>query len=112
MTYVIVAVLATICTFLGFALECTSGNITHLENGREPNAGAALFPNIPFNPLLAVGVAWALERVHVHLGLWVFVGLFLIYLPCWWFSLRRLTRKLDALKADTGYPSEDPTQAD
>jgi hypothetical protein len=54
MTYAIVIVLAVIFTFLGFAIDITNGNITHVKNGREPNADAAIFPNIPFNPLMAV----------------------------------------------------------
>ena len=81
MKYAIIALLATIFTFLGFAIECTSGNITHVKHGRKPNAGAAVFPSFPVIPLLVLGFAWLMDQWHANIGFWSVVGLFLVYLP-------------------------------
>ena len=97
MTYAIVIVLSVIFTFLGFAIEITNGNIGHVKNGREPNAGAAIFPNIPFIPVMVVLFAWLLNSCYPNLGFWIVVGLFTLYLPYWWWSLRSLDGKLQSL---------------
>jgi len=99
MTYAIVIVLSVIFTFLGFAIEITNGNIGHVKNGREPNAGAAIFPNIPFIPVAVGFFAWLLNSCYPHLGFWIIVGLFTLYLPYWWWSLRRLDGELQSLLA-------------
>ncbi len=70
MTNVIVVVLSVIFTFLGFAIEVTNGKIRHVENNREPNAGAAIFPGIPFIPLFIAGVVWMLNSIYPNLGFW------------------------------------------
>ena len=100
MTYAIVATIGVIVAFMGFAIEIADGNITHVRNGREPNAGAAIFPSIPFFPALAAGVSWLLDQAHSGLGLWVVVGLFALWVPFWWRSLRRLDKELASLKTD------------
>ena len=51
-----------IASVQSFASEITRGNIDHLKNGRKPNAGAVIFPTIPFVQIVAVGVAWLLEK--------------------------------------------------
>ena len=48
--------------------EITDGNIRHVQNGRTPNAGAALFPNIPFVQVTYVLVAWGLDHLHQGIG--------------------------------------------
>ena len=101
MTYAIVIVLSVIFTFLGFAIEITNGNIGHVKNGREPNAGAAIFPNIPFIPLTVLLFAWLLNGCYPNLGFWIVVGLFTLYLPYWWRSLRRLNGELQSLLAES-----------
>ncbi len=99
MTYLLLAALWTVATFLGFAIEVTSGNIRHVENGREPNAGAALFPNIPCVPLLFVGLAWLLDQVYPMLGFWTCVVLFCLFVVSWWFWRRKLNAQLQDLIA-------------
>jgi hypothetical protein len=100
MTYAIVALLATVATCQGFAIEITKGNITHVRHGREPNAGAAIFPNIPTVPLLAVGGAWILNQCWPNLGFWAIIALFCLHQPFWWYHLRQLNREFDQLKGD------------
>jgi len=98
MTYAIVAAIGVVLTFMGFATEIVASNIVHVQNGREPSAGAAVFPSIPLVPLLLVGVAWGLDHIRSGLGIWVVCGLFVLYLPAWFFRLRRLSRRLESLK--------------
>ena len=99
MQYAIVVVLSTVFTFLGFAAEVTAGNIRHIQNGREPNAGAAIFPNIPFVPLFFVSVVWLLNRIYPNLGVWAFALFCVWFVPNWWFSLRKLRQQFNALVA-------------
>lgn len=99
MAYAIVIVLSVIFTFLGFAIEITSGNIVHVKHGREPNAGAAIFPNIPCIPVTVVLFTWFLNGCYPNLGFWIVVGLFTLYVPYWWWSLRRMNGELQSLLA-------------
>ena len=96
-SYSIIIVLAVIFTFLELVLEATKGNIVHVKNGREPNAGAAIFPGIPCIPFAGVLLAWLLNHCYPNLGFWTVVGLFTLYLPCWRRSLRRLDGELQLL---------------
>ena len=99
MAYAIVIVLSVTFTFLGFATECATRNIVHVKHGREPNAGASIFPTIPFIPAMAVGFTWFLNGFYPNLGFWVIVVLFVLYVPYWWWNLRRLDAKLQSLFA-------------
>ena len=101
MQYAIVVVLSVLFTFLGFITEVTAGNIRHVENGREPNAGAAIFPGIPFVPLFFVGVVWMLNRIYPNLGFWAFIGFGAWFVPNWWLSLRKLRRQFNDLVANS-----------
>ncbi len=67
--YILIVGLALISCAIGIAAETTWGNIIHLKNGRPPNAGAALFPNILFVPLAYVAAALALDWFYSGLGL-------------------------------------------
>ena len=100
MTYGIVVLLSVIVAFLGFATEITDCNIRHVKNGREPNAGAAIFPGIPFIPLITVGFVWAVNRIYPNLGFGLFVSLFCVFVPSWWINIRRSNKKLRALIAN------------
>lgn len=73
-TYGLVVALAVLSCFVGFALQITRGNLVHLRNGRQPNARAALFPDIPCVPLTYAVATWALERIHPGLGLAIVVA--------------------------------------
>ena len=66
--YALIVALALLSCFLGFVLEITQSNILHVRNGQPPNAGAALFPNIPFVPLTYVLGAWGLNQLQPDLG--------------------------------------------
>lgn len=76
MIYIIAVALGLAACVQGFLTEITAGNIGHLRNGRPPNARAALFPSIPFIPLLFVGVAWLLRLFISKHATWILLALF------------------------------------
>lgn len=110
MTYVVVAIVGVLFASLGFALKIVSGNITHVTNGRQPNARAALFPTIPFTPAYFVGFAWLLDQMREGLGLWTTVGLFAAYVPLWKMELRRLNLELESKMLATNIESIQPNK--
>jgi hypothetical protein len=101
MGYVAVIVASLIVTVFGFSLEITAGNIGHVRNGREPNAGAAIFPSIPFNPAFAIGLSWLLNRWHMNLGTWAVIGLCFVSVCCCAISQRRLNAELRTLMEES-----------
>jgi len=94
MTFLLAIVLSVIVSVYAFASEITAGNIGHLQNGREPNAGAALFPTIPFLQVVAVGVAWFLEKVAPEYAVWALLGAFLVLTVMWAVSFVKLRAEL------------------
>ena len=79
-------------------VEGTSGNIQHLKNGREPNAGVALVPLVPGAQILLLGLAWLLNKflpAYALAALAVVYGLFSV---AWLVSYRRLSHEFNALK--------------
>ncbi len=87
MYYVIVFVVALVVTFMGFMAEVLHGNIRHLENGRDPEAGASIFPNIVCVPLLALGLASGLNQVWSGLGFKALSVLLVVILAFWTWSM-------------------------
>jgi hypothetical protein len=100
MTYLLAVVLSLIVSFYVFASEVTAGNIRHLQNGREPNAGAAVFPTVPLLQMLAVGLAWFLERVTPEFAIWGLVGGFLVLSVRWAVSIAKLKAELIRVTED------------
>ena len=60
-SYIIIGALSLLLSIYGFILEVTKGNIVHLENGREPSAGAAFFPTIPIVQVFHLVALWAMD---------------------------------------------------
>ena len=67
MSYIIVIVLSLISSILNFKLEIIESNITHIKNGREPNASASILPVIPLAQIFYVGVTWLLNQ-YIYYG--------------------------------------------
>jgi hypothetical protein len=99
MVYFIAVFLGFVACVQGFLSEITSGNITHLKNGRPPNARAALFPSIPFVPLVFVGVAWILRMVILEYATWILLGAFFTLSLFWAVSFARLVAELRRIEA-------------
>ena len=68
MWYFGLVLLAFVACFVSFAVEITTGNIAHIRNGREPNAGAAVLPTIVLVPAVFVLAAWAINHLYTNLG--------------------------------------------
>jgi hypothetical protein len=100
MIYVIAVALGLATCVQGYLSEITAGNIGHLRNGRPPNAGAALFPSIPFIPLLFVGVAWLLRIFASTYATWILLASFGTLSLCWAISFAKLRAKLRRIKAN------------
>ena len=98
MLYLLAIIFSLIVSLQGFASEITAGNISHLKNGRQPNAGAAIFPVIPVLQLLAVGVAWLLQTFMPRYAIWILIGSFLIFSVFWAFSFTKLKAEFDRIK--------------
>ena len=90
MLYLLATIFSLVVSGQSFASEVTAGNITHVKNGRQPNAGAAIFPAIPGFQLLAIGVAWLLQTFIPHYAVWILVGSFLLFSAFWAFSFAKL----------------------
>jgi hypothetical protein len=86
MTYLLALIFSLIVSIQAFASEITAGNIRHVKNGRQPNAGAAIFPAIPVLQLLALGIAYLFEAFVPRYAVWILTGLFLLSSLFWAFS--------------------------
>ena len=64
MSYILIIALSLISSILNFNLEIIESNITHIRNGREPNASASIFPVIPLAQMFYVGIAWLLNQYN------------------------------------------------
>ncbi|MCW7537971.1 hypothetical protein OOT46_08920 [Aquabacterium sp. A7-Y] len=105
MMFVLIVVLSLVSCFVGFALEVAEGNIRHLRNGRPPNAGAAILPNIPFVPMIYVAVTWALNLARDGGGFLV-VGSYAVISICVTLNAyKQASRELKALQSGAGNPA-------
>lgn len=98
MIYLLAILFSLIVSFQCFASEITAGNIKHIKNGRQPNAGAALFPVTPLFQLLAVGAAWLLDTFMHRYAIWVLIGSFLTLSVFWTCSFIKLKTEFDRIK--------------
>ncbi len=94
MIYFLAIVLSLIVSVQSFASEIAASNIRHLQNGRLPNAGAAIFPTIPVVQFFAVGVGWLLEIAIPEYALWLLLSGFLILTTIWAISFAKLRGEL------------------
>jgi len=53
MIYLIATLWGLVACVQGYAGEVVNGNISHMKNGREPNAGACLFPALRAVPMMS-----------------------------------------------------------
>ena len=98
MLYFLAIIFSLVASGQSFASEITAGNITHLKNGRLPNAGAAIFPTIPIFQLLGIGAARLLQKFNSQYAVWILVGLFLIFSVFWALSFRKLRAEFNQIK--------------
>jgi hypothetical protein len=96
MIYIIAVLISLIVTGQSLTSEILAGNIRHLKNGRQPNAGATLFPAIPFFQFLVVGLAWLLQTFIPQYSILVLIGFFLVFFGIWLLDFYKL--KADFMK--------------
>jgi hypothetical protein len=64
-----VLVLLSLCECLSScAAEVAGSNISHINNGRKPDAGCSIFPIVPIVPVIYVLVASGLNHLLAYLG--------------------------------------------
>ena len=95
--YILLVLVSLISCFIGFYEEGVRGNIRHLENGREPNAGVALLPTIPVIPAFYCCVVYGLNRLQTGLGWYVISGWFCMLGVYWLYKIPSLNRELKKL---------------
>lgn len=93
----LVASLASCCA--SFHEETLRGNISHLQNNREPNAGAALFPTIPFIPVIHIVIVYGLNSIQENLGWYVIIIYFLFQIIYMIYVILKLKTEYNELKA-------------
>jgi len=98
MLYFLAILFSLVASVQSFASEITAGNITHLKNGRLPNAGAAIFPTIPIFQLLSIAAAWLLRRFTSQYAIWILIGSFLIFSLVWTLSFWKLSAEFNRIK--------------
>jgi len=97
MTYAIAILISLVSCVIGFRLEVVQGNIRHVKNGRNPEAGAAIFPTVPLVPLFYVGAMWLINSLGENFGFYAVLGYFLIANVVKLLSIRRLDSELQQL---------------
>jgi accessory gene regulator protein AgrB len=83
MEFIIALLVSLVFCVLSFASEVTSGNIVHLKNGREPNAGAAIIPTIVIVPLMFLIVTWIGFKLIPEYAAWILWALFGVFMFSW-----------------------------
>ncbi len=96
--YILLVFLAVISTCIGFPLEIIHGNIRHLENGREANAGAAIFPSLLLIPIFYIVSAWLLNKIHDDVGFYIVITYFVISMLLKTFSIIKHKKILNEMQ--------------
>lgn len=97
MEYLFIILISIGCSLLSFRCEITEGNITHLQNGREPKASAAMFPVIPVSQLFVFGITYALEWLFGSMGFMIVLLLQLVLVCYYLVVTKKLNVKFAAL---------------
>jgi|GEM_PF-1860580 hypothetical protein len=102
MIYIITVIAALVLSFMMLASEALNGNITHLKNGREPNAGACIFPTIPCVPLFFCFISWIVEKFLKEYSIAIMLIVFAALYGLWVVGFMKLKSEFEALKNETG----------
>ena len=105
MIYILAVFLGFVACVMSFASEITAGNICHLKHGRQPNAGAALFPTVAVIPLLAICATWLLRTFLPAHAVSILVGSFLLFACLWTIFFVRLRAQFRRIYASQ--PNQD-----
>jgi len=89
MIFLIALVLSLAVCAQTLVIAGIEGNIVHVRNGREPKAGVALFPMVPVYQLIALGLAWGLQRLVPNMATVLLLAIFAVLFAIWAVSYRR-----------------------
>jgi len=99
--YTAIFLASLISVGIGFNLEVIQGNIRHIENGREPNAGAAVFPTVPLIPIVYLVISWGLNNLIENLGFYL-IGLYFILTVIYKrVAIKKHGKRLNELKSNS-----------
>ena len=99
--YIAVFVASIISVGMGFNLEVVQGNIRHIENCREPNAGAAIFPTIPVIPIVYLLIVWGLNNVIENMGFYLIGLYFMLTVIYKSVVIKKCSKRLNELKSNS-----------
>jgi hypothetical protein len=99
MLLAVLVVLSLLSCFVGFGLEVVEQNIRHVQQGRAPNAGAALLPTIPVVPIAYCCAAWGINRLRPDWGYAIVAGYAVLSMAVRCYQLSRARRHLRDLLA-------------
>lgn len=94
MLFAVLVVLSLLSCFVGFSLEVEERNILHVQQGRPPNAGAALFPAIPVVPVAYCCAAWGVNLLRPNWGYVIVTGYAVLSMAVRCYQLSRARRRL------------------
>lgn len=94
--YILIFILSIVAITLSVYAAGIEGNIVHLENAREPNAGVSLVGYI-FFPIFFLGVAYIGNMLSYGLGWYISFGLFTLIFLYSTFTMPRALKKYNAL---------------
>ena len=103
MIYLVALAVSVLACAQAAASVIVDGNVIHVKNGREPNAGVSLLPMIPLFQLLALGIAWGLNHLIPSMAIGVFLGCYTAFSAAWLVSFKRSKAELDRLLTDKGH---------
>ena len=95
---ILIVMMSLLTCAIGIAREMAEANVRHVQNGRTPNAGAALFPTIPFIQFFYLFAAWSLNQIHQDLGFFVVAAYSVLNICIQVMQLRRASATLRMLK--------------
>ncbi|WP_457445900.1 hypothetical protein [Roseateles sp. P5_E4] len=99
MIFLVALVLSVVLCVQTVAIEIVEGNTVHVRHGREPKAGVALFPMVPLYQLIALGLAWGLQRLMPDVAMAVLLAIFSGLFALWVVSYRRAKAEYQRLLA-------------
>ena len=89
---------------MSYISEIHNGNICHIKNDREPNAGACIFPTFPAIPLFFCGLAWLVDIFISTYGIFIMLGFFTMIYVVWTISFISSYKKLKKIKSNKIVP--------
>ena len=94
--YILISVLSIYICVINIYQSGLNGNIAHMENGKEPNAGVSLVSYI-FVPVFFIGIAYIGNLMVTNLGWYSVLTFFGIYILHFLFTIPKELAKYNRL---------------